>query len=199
MVAGDGECSVTHPALKPHLRHRREARDARRLELARLIRETPDVTNLELAKALNVSRNTITQDRLAIMELARTETQTEIQLHREDQLTRIAAKWAEIEADTSMTGAEKHLAWSRWMKLEVDLRGTAAPTRSESVNINADAENLSEYRLWVRACAGLDEEQRTDVRRYARSLLRKPIEMIQPPKTSPLWEAKQLESGDATS
>ena len=42
----------------------------------------------------------------------------------------IGLRWAEIENDGSMTGAEKHLAWSRWMKLEMDLRGTAAPTKS---------------------------------------------------------------------
>jgi hypothetical protein len=184
--------------LPEHLRNLREQQTSRRLGVAKVLRETPDATNQELAKVFNVSRNTIAEDRKYLMNVANGEAKTEMQLYRDDQLTRIQQKWDEIEGDQTMSGAEKHLAWSRWMKLEMDLRGTAAPTRSENVNINADAESVSEYRLWVRACAGLDEEQRTDVRRYARSLKRKPVEMIQPPKTSPLWEPKQLENGDAT-
>jgi hypothetical protein len=55
---------------------------------------------------------------------------TQYELLREQQLTRITEKWAEIDKDETMTGAEKHLAWSRWMKLEMDLCGTAAPTKS---------------------------------------------------------------------
>ena len=70
------------------------------------------------------------------MEETRNETLTEMQVYREDQLGRIADKWDEIENDQSMTGAEKHLAWSRWMKLEMDLRGTAAPTKSIVGHVN---------------------------------------------------------------
>jgi hypothetical protein len=118
------------PASITKIRNDREARAHRHLELAGLLRDDPSATNVELAKTLHVSRNTIMQDRLAIMEQARTETKSEMQLYRDDQLTRITAKWDEIETDDTMSGAEKHLAWARWMKLEMDLRGTAAPSKS---------------------------------------------------------------------
>ena len=42
---------------------------------------------------------------------------SQFEQYRDNQLTRIAEKWDEIENDESMSGAEKHLAWSRWMKL----------------------------------------------------------------------------------
>jgi DNA-binding CsgD family transcriptional regulator len=119
-----------------YIRSRREGATHRRLDLARLLRDDPSVTNIELAKILNVSRNTITVDRLAIMEQATSDTKLEMHLYRQDQLARIQEKWDEIESDETMTGAEKHLAWSRWMKLEMDLRGTAAPSKSIVGHIN---------------------------------------------------------------
>ena len=141
----------------------------------------------EQAKVLGVSYITVRRDRKALMEQARNETLTEMQLYREDQLARIADKWEEIESDETMTGAEKHLAWSRWMKLEMDLRGTAAPTRSESLSVNADAENIGPYRKFVLAVQGLDETQIEQLLLTAREMPRKPFVMVQPPKNSPLW------------
>ena len=119
---------MTAPAA--HLRKLREGQASRRLGVAKALRETPNATDIELAKVFDVSRNTIAEDRKAIMGLVSNETQNEMQLYRDDQLARITAKWDEIDLDTTMTGAEKHLAWSRWMKLEMDLRGTAAPSKS---------------------------------------------------------------------
>jgi hypothetical protein len=113
-----------------YLRQLRLAQAKRRLELARLLRDAPQANNIELATALNVSRNTIAEDRKFLMTQVNESTNNEMQVYREDQLTRIAEKWDEIESDETMSGADKHLAWSRWMKLEMDLRGTAAPTKS---------------------------------------------------------------------
>jgi hypothetical protein len=118
------------PASITKIRKDREARVQRHLELVKLLRNDPSATNIELAKALHVSRNTIAEDRKFLMTLAKTEVMTETQLYRENQLARITDKWDEIETDQTMSGAEKHLAWSRWMKLEMDLRGTAAPSKS---------------------------------------------------------------------
>jgi DNA-binding CsgD family transcriptional regulator len=130
-------CGMTAPSTRAaYLRTLREGTTRRRLELVRLLRENSDITNIELAKLLNVSRNTITADRLAMMEQAMSETKSEMQQYRENQLARIADKWDEIESDETMTGAEKHLAWSRWMKLEMDLRGTAAPSKSIVGHVN---------------------------------------------------------------
>jgi DNA-binding transcriptional MocR family regulator len=132
------------------------------LELAKLLRGNPDTTNKELAQALNVSRNTITEDRKSLMAQVNQEAKTQTQLHREDQLARIEMKWQEIDSDASMTGAEKHLAWSRWMKLEMDLRGTAAPTKSISANLNVNPEHSKDYLDYREAFAGLYDDERQE-------------------------------------
>jgi hypothetical protein len=181
--------------LRGPLRARHERQTSRRLGVAKVIRDTPDASNVELARMFDVDRDTIAEDRKFLMSQMNQEAMTETQLYREDQLARIADKWEEIESDESMSGAEKHLAWSRWMKLEMDLRGTAAPTRSESLNVNADAENIGPYRKFVLAAQGLDESQIEQLLLTARELPRKPFVMAQPPKNSPLWgkTPKQLE------
>jgi hypothetical protein len=186
-------CGMTAPTT--YLRQLREGATRRRLELTKLLRDDPTATNVALAKVLGVNRDTIAEDRKFLMSQATNEAQSEMQLYREDQLARIADKWEQIESDDSMSGAEKHLAWSRWMKLEMDLRGTAAPTRSESLNVNADAENIGPYRKFVLAAQGLDELQIDQLLLMARELPRKPFVMAQPPKNSPLWSKtpKQLE------
>jgi hypothetical protein len=121
----------------------------------------------------------------------------DIEQAKDDQLTRIEEKWDEIEADASMTGAEKHLAWSRWMKLEMDLRGTAAPAKSLVGHVH-DAENLGPYRKFVLAVRGLDESQIEELLTAARAVPRKIRPMPQPPKTSPLWK-NQLGDGHVSS
>src|ERR1700688_321851 len=108
--------------------------ETRRKEVIRMTAANVPLT--EQAKILGVSYITVRRDRKMLMEETRNETLTEMQVYREDQLGRIADKWDEIENDQSMTGAEKHLAWSRWMKLEMDLRGTAAPTKSIVGHVN---------------------------------------------------------------
>jgi hypothetical protein len=152
------------PASITKIRNDREARARRYVELARLLRENPQATNVELAEILHVNRDTIAEDRKQLMTLARNEAVTETQLYREDQLTRIQQKWEEIESDETMTGAEKHLAWSRWMKLEMDLRGTAAPTRSISANVDVNQQVIPiEQQLeYLQAFAGLYPDERLE-------------------------------------
>jgi hypothetical protein len=168
-----------------HLRRLREQRESRRLGVAKVLRETPNATNVELAKVFGVNRDTIQEDRQHLMTLAKNETLTETQLYRDNQLSRVAEKWDEIESDATMTGAEKHLAWSRWMKLEMDLRGTAAPSRSVTANVNINPEHSTEFLLFREACAGLTEDQLHEVYAVAKTLPRTwvapPIEANFPP------------------
>lgn len=160
-----------------HLRKLREQRDSRRLGVAKALRETPNATDIELAKIFDVSRNTIAEDRKYLMTLVKNEALTETQLYRENQLTRITEKWDEIETDPTMSGAEKHLAWSRWMKLEMDLRGTAAP--SKSIVGHVTGPQLDALYLDIReVLLDADEETRQEVLDHARELVksrRKPI------------------------
>ena len=80
-----------------YLRELREGAARRRFELAKLLRDDPKATNIELAKALNVTRNTITEDRKAIMEQITKSTLTETELMRADMLKEFEALKAEVE------------------------------------------------------------------------------------------------------
>lgn len=168
-----------------YLRELREQRTSRRLGVAKVLRETPSATDIELAKIFRVDRHTIGEDRKFLMSQLNQSALTETQMYREDQLTRVAEKWAEIETDDTMTGAEKHLAWSRWMKLEMDLRGTAAPNKSIVGHVDANPEHSAEYLLFREACAGLTEDQLHQVYAFAKTLQRTwvapPIEANFPP------------------
>lgn len=117
-----------------------------------------------IATEVGCAYSTIRLDKGKLMELARNENKNAMELHRDDQLARITAKWDEIENDQSMSGAEKHLAWSRWMKLEMDLRGTAAPTKSISANVSMDQQVITiEQQLeYLNAFAGLYEDERLE-------------------------------------
>jgi|SRR5450755_456083 len=80
-----------------YVREKREAGARRRLELARLLRDDPAATNLALAKALNVSRNTITLDRRMIVDELTKKTMDETELLRADMLQRLEHLHAELE------------------------------------------------------------------------------------------------------
>lgn len=77
------------------------------------------------------------------------------------------------------------------------LEGTAAPTKSISANVNVNPEHSEEYLLFREACAGLSDEQKHDVRMYAKALPRTwvapPIEANFPPPM-----VRQLEADNET-
>ena len=85
------------PASITKIRNDREARARRRLELAKQLRDDPKATNIALAKVLNVTRNTITEDRKAIMEQMTKSTLTETELLRADMVKEFEALKAEVE------------------------------------------------------------------------------------------------------
>jgi hypothetical protein len=146
----------------------RSSRKAKRDVAKNLVVTEHIVKGRPLDKVLPLTgyKNTETLSRIKreVMEQARSETKSEMQLYRENQLARITEKWDEIENDQGMSGAEKHLAWSRWMKLEMDLRGTAAPTKSISANVNVDQQVIPiEQQLeYLNAFAGLYEDERLE-------------------------------------
>jgi transposase len=86
-------------------------------------------TQQEIAAEVGVSVATVKRDLNALNETFKERQGDAIVEHRTNQLTRIGLKWDEIEGSKTMTDAEKHQAWARWMKLEIDLRGTAAPQK----------------------------------------------------------------------
>lgn len=84
-------------SLSAHLRNRLEEQTSRRLGVARALRETPDATNIELAKVFDVSRNTIAEDRKAIMEQLVASTKTESELLRAEMVKTLDGLVVEVE------------------------------------------------------------------------------------------------------
>jgi hypothetical protein len=80
-----------------HLRRLMEAATLRRLEIAKILRAVPTTTNIMFAKALKVSRNTITQDRKALMEQLQNAALTETELLRADMLQKLEHLNTELE------------------------------------------------------------------------------------------------------
>jgi hypothetical protein len=84
-------------SLSAHLRKRLEEQTSRRLGVAKALRDTPDATNIELAKIFDVSRNTIAEDRKAIMEQLVASTKTESELLRAEMVKKLDGLTAEVE------------------------------------------------------------------------------------------------------
>jgi hypothetical protein len=80
-----------------YVRQKREEAARRRLELAKLLRDDPKATNIDLAKALNVTRNTIALDRKEIMEQMTKSTLTETELMRAEMVTKLETLEAEVQ------------------------------------------------------------------------------------------------------
>lgn len=74
-----------------YLRELRDAQATRRLELAKLLRDDPKATNVALAKALGVNRDTIAEDRKAIMEEIKKNTLDETAFYRLKLLNKLEA------------------------------------------------------------------------------------------------------------
>lgn len=86
---------MTYPS--QHLRDAREQRDKRRLDIAKALREEPGLTNVQLAERFNVHRNTIQDDRDALIEQVRANTLNETELLREDMCKRLESLNGELE------------------------------------------------------------------------------------------------------
>jgi hypothetical protein len=117
-----------------YLRQLREGAANRRLELARILRDTPDATNLELAAALNVNRDTIAEDRKALMELVTSETSSEMQQLREDLRQKLEALEAEVQKHRKEDGRLSHVAIDQLLsitKAVIELTGARKPVKEQ--------------------------------------------------------------------
>jgi hypothetical protein len=88
---------MSGPTQTAYVRTLQEEATRRRLELAKLLRADPTITNLALAKALNVSRNTITIDRKALMEQLKQSTLTETEQLRSAMVSKLESLNEELE------------------------------------------------------------------------------------------------------
>jgi len=80
-----------------YVRQKREAAARRRLEIAKMLRDDPTTTNKQLAKVLNVNRDTVALDRKIMVEALHKETQSETELLRADMLQKLESLHHELE------------------------------------------------------------------------------------------------------
>jgi hypothetical protein len=80
-----------------YLRDLREQRESRRWGVAKALRETPNATNIELAKVFGVTRDTIALDRKALVEQMTESARTETELLRADMVGRLESLNTELE------------------------------------------------------------------------------------------------------
>ncbi len=80
-----------------YVRQRREEAARRRLELAKLLRDDPRATNKQLAKTLNVNRDTIALDRKVIMEELTKTTLTQTESMRAEMVQELESLKDEVE------------------------------------------------------------------------------------------------------
>jgi len=152
-----------------------EARRNRLLELLSEGLSETQAAEVLRAEGFPASHDTVERDVDALVPKWRAENASAFEQYRKNQFTRITAKWAEIENDASMSGAEKHAAWARWMKLEMDLLGTAAPSKSITAHVKTDGNGR--FHRFVQAAAGLSDAQMEQVFNFAASLERVPLAM----------------------
>lgn len=117
-----------------YLRQLRESAANRRLELARILRDNPDATNVELAAALNVNRDTIAEDRKALMELVVNDTTNEMQLLRDDLRQKLEALEAEVQKHRKDDGRLSHVAIDQLLsitKAVIELTGARKPVKEQ--------------------------------------------------------------------
>jgi len=181
-----------------HLRRLREQRDSRRLGVAKVLRETPNATDIEVAKVFGVDRHTIGEDRKFLMQQVNNEALTEMQQWQAEHIEELQVLRKQLE-DPAIKPADKVALALAIVREDRKVKGYTI-NKSVSANFNADAEPIGPYRKFVQAVRGLDEAQIEQLFLMARNIPRKGFTMVEPPKTSPLWTRNQLtESTDANS
>ncbi len=144
----------------------------------------------EIAGKLQVSRWTLWRDLQALDTLFTTENSTEVK-----ELKRRVGHALLESADNVLTGdlaPDKANAWRGIMSDFSELFGLNAPRRSESVNVNveADPQKLGPYRWFCYISRDLSfEEIKGPIAEVCDRLRagKEPEPMPQPPKDSPLW------------
>ena len=87
-----------------YVREKREAATRRRLEVAKMLRDDPSATNVELAQALNVNRETIALDRKILMDDLRNQALTETEQFWFAMCERLQRLDAELELHRQKNG-----------------------------------------------------------------------------------------------
>lgn len=131
-----------------YLRDLREQQTSRRLSLAKALRESPDTTNIELAKVFGVSRNTIAEDRKAIMEQMTKSTLTETELMRAEMVKKLEVLEDEVQKHRKdgklpMAAIDQLLSIT---KAVIELTGVRKPVNEK---LNVSHNNIPTFNVYV--------------------------------------------------
>jgi AcrR family transcriptional regulator len=171
-------------------------RERRRSAVIDVLKESPNMTNKDLADQTGVSLATVKRDLADLRERFRSVTDARYEEFKKAQL----AVFELIERNLVEGNIPPDVAreW-RGIRSEISqLLGLNAPRRSESVNFNveADPQKLGPYQWFCYVTRGLslDEIRQplTEVCERIRAE-KKPEPIPQPPKDSPLWHSQRKE------
>lgn len=163
------------------------ARDRRRSEAA--LDAAGGLTVRESAERLGVSKDTVVKDRKAVMKRFQSEAADTVAEHRAGQLIELAELKAQLVSPAIHPTDKVKLALAV-IDREIQLLGTAAPTRSITARIDADVDpaQLVGYRRFVYETRGLDQLGLEEVYLFARGMERPETVEHLPPESSELWE-----------
>jgi predicted transcriptional regulator len=160
-----------------------EVRRARMQKLSALGKSAAEIAKTEGVAVQTVHNNLV---------LARKEASPIANAIREEADGELRVLLSFIKQSEEMTDAEiVREIRATWKDLR-ELHGADEPTRSESVNVNVDGQNVGPYRKFVQACSGLELDQIEQLFVMAREMPRRTRPLPEPPTTSPLW-VKQLD------
>jgi DNA-binding Lrp family transcriptional regulator len=172
------------------------AREQRRSAVVEVLKDSPNMTNKELADRAGVSLATLKRDLAELRERFSSVTDGHYEEFKKTQLT--VFELIERNLVEGSIAPDVAREW-RGIRSEISqLLGLNAPRRSESLNFNIDSDpqKLGPYQWFCHVTRGLSlEELRhpiTDVCDRLRAD-KKPEPMPQPPKDSPLWHKERKE------
>ncbi|SPF31610.1 hypothetical protein SBA1_100066 [Candidatus Sulfotelmatobacter kueseliae] len=147
--------------LRGPMRERLEKQTSRREGVAKILRETPSATDLELAKVFEVNRDTIHRDRKYLMQQANQNAVSQFEIWRDEHIAELNKLRESLEDFLIPPERRIELALAI-IREDVKVKGTAAPTRSENLNVNADVQviPIEEQIEYANAFAGLYPDER---------------------------------------
>jgi hypothetical protein len=134
-------------------------------------------TQGEQALAVGLSRAQVNRDWKEIRQTS----PEKVAVRREQFATELDAMKRFILEEAVLTDSQMIDAWLSIVDRAAKLFGLDAPTRSENINVNVEADKLVGYRKFVVATRHLDEEQISSVYDFIASIPpRPPVELVIP-------------------
>ena len=172
--------------------------ERRRTDVVKLLAD--GVPQTDIAKALGVSRMTVSRDKALLMQQSRDANRSQFEVWRDEHIEELELLRGQLE-DKKISPARKVELMLAIIREDSRIKGTAAPERSITATVNADVDpaTLPEYRRWLFETRYMSKENREKVYAYIRAegLNVREVVAVEVPTSSPLWnEPKQLADGE---